>query len=66
MNLQPIQGTVFYFTCYCCKCKAASNGLPVRMGEPFEGPAMADLDGPAFKAYYCGHCAGVLQRSVTK
>lgn len=48
MRLIPIpDGTEYTFVCYRCG-KRTTNYRDV--------DARADLDGPAFRAYYCGEC----------
>lgn len=40
-----IGGYVFFYTCLACLTERASTW-----------PYWADLDGPAYQAYYCDHC----------
>lgn len=48
MRFGQVTGPVF--TCVCLGCKQ-----PTRAGDGV-GPTFADLDGEAFKAYYCEPC----------
>jgi len=48
MNMQPINPASPVFTFVCCKCNARATSAD----------GFADLDGPAFAAYYCAKCAG--------
>jgi hypothetical protein len=52
VNLQPIYPAkpVFYAHCFQCGKSTRSNEL------------LADLDGPAFRAYYCAECAKGVQQ----
>ena len=52
MILAPVDhGPCFYITCLTCKGQFLAGGK-------LQGPMVyADLQGPAFKAYYCAPCA---------
>lgn len=55
MNLQPITNAweyPFTFTCYGCGQRVESN---------HDDGARADLNGPAWLAYYCGACVATLE-----
>jgi hypothetical protein len=54
MNLQPLTGPAFRFACIRC-------GIPCAHPKPIShaAPAVADLDGIPFRAYYCGACAAI-------
>ena len=52
VNLQPVDLSHNGFTCVCVGC---GRKLP-----PME-PRWADLDGPAFKAYFCKECGQKLE-----
>jgi len=47
MQFRPINPTnpIFYFACNACGNRTASNN------------GLADIDGPAFRAFYCIDCA---------
>lgn len=48
----------YHATLVCLKCSD-------RFSSDNQG-ARADLDGPSFKAYYCPHCARLLDEQSTK
>ena len=56
MNLQPVHATP-YFRYVCASCAGAYTTEP---GRRDSSPAVADLDGEAFKAYYCADCARII------
>lgn len=55
MNLQPITGKPFWFTC--CVCGSKTHH------ELELGLACADLDGVPFQSYYCAACALAAERT---
>jgi len=51
IKVESARNTVLVFCCRCeCKLYVESNGRE----QPY--PVWADLDGEAFKAYYCTEC----------
>ena len=65
MNLQPISGPSFRFTCIRCGVLHTHGGaLTARSRAHVDLEAVAerphaDLDGVPFAAYYCGRCVQV-------
>lgn len=52
MRLEIVTGPVFFVNCYRCAKKVSNSPKENRDGSVL----MADLDGKAFKAYYCANC----------
>ena len=68
MRLEPVPLARLRVKLQCCKCKEF-----VVLGDRYEGhlwlwglkrTLYADLDGEAFKAYYCRDCAASVQPSM--
>jgi DNA-directed RNA polymerase subunit RPC12/RpoP len=56
-NFQIVTGPVFFVKCVKCGERISNDPRQNKDG----GPLLADLDGEAFKAYYCATC--VTERS---
>jgi hypothetical protein len=57
MNMQKVEGPSFRFVCWSCGGYGQLGDRYGNMdGNHFSGTVYADLDGPAFKAYYHVEC----------
>ncbi len=54
MNMQIVTGPGFRYTCYGCD---AHNQFDPYSTVVYRNTLWADLNGSAFKAYYCPECA---------
>lgn len=53
MRFTPVKGPLCFVHCIGCGC---STGIGEGAEKYRNSPAVADLDGEAFKAYYCPTC----------